>query len=192
MIALSFISSCQTIRKVDSYIAKEKEPVNYIIIPKSVVITDKYSNDDVSSMQIKTMLESMLWNLENEKQQFKFKEPKPLNDFNSEQIELDLVINQRPFIKNFSEFNSLYIQATYTHKEKGVVSSKGIYIETQGTIVSSVVQKEIIDELNLATPNMKMTKEEAEILNQQVALLEDRFKNCIQPTKSTGKDDMMQ
>lgn len=52
--------------------------------------------------------------------------------------------------------------------------------------------KEIIDELNLATPNMKMTKEEAEILNQQVALLEDRFKNCIQPTKSTGKDDMMQ
>ena len=148
MIALSFISSCQTIKKVDSYILEEKEPTNYTITLKSVVITDKYSNDDVSSMQIKTMMESMLWNLENEKQQFKFKEEKTLNDFRKENIELDLVINQRPFIKNFSEFNSLYIQATYTHKEKGVVSSKGIYIETQGTIVSSVVQKEIIDELH--------------------------------------------
>ncbi len=47
----------------------------------------------------------------------------------------------------------------------------------------------IIDELDLATPNMKISREEAQNLNDQVSSLEKRFQDLIQSHKSTENGD---
>ena len=146
-IAFMFIS-CTSFPKSTSNYYFSSDDKTYLYEVKNINVSIDYVNDKFVAKQIKDNVESLLY----ANQRF-------INDATT--INIDIDVNQRSFIKNIEQKNSIYISFVGYTDEGFIILRENVYITGNKNLISTV------DQYNSITPIVKRMIKQQTLHNEK-------------------------
>lgn len=146
-IAFMFIS-CTSFPKSTSNYYFSSDDKTYLYEVKNINVSIDYVNDKIVAKQIKDNVESLLY----ANQRF-------INDATT--INIDIDVNQRSFIKNIEQKNSIYISFVGYTDEGFIILRENVYITGNKNLISTV------DQYNSITPIVKRMIKQQTLHNEK-------------------------
>lgn len=129
LLLISFIfTGCASVSTKSGYVNLPQKNTFYNVNEISIKVSKDQIPDNQVSEQLKGIIFSMI----------------PCNyNAESEKVLLEITINQRAFLKDVRQLNSIYVTFTLKNKDGSILMNKGLYKETTSSIVSAVEQYNI-------------------------------------------------
>ncbi|MBP3709577.1 MAG: hypothetical protein J6I73_04150 [Treponema sp.] len=145
--AVALLASCTTVKMQEAFAGRSNAPVNYTVKVNSVSVTENNMSDAECAHHMQEILKMKFAAREFDKYRGGIQTKSVVSDIAEDVVAVDVVITQRAFIKNIEEWNSIYMASTLTNRQGSVVAQFGLCKETKSTIVSSIEQNALANEL---------------------------------------------